>query len=201
VALPGGVGHETVAVYEARETREPRTDEVASCDFYPLQSRDCAVANYLAEGNTIRYDVAADGATANDDLALSYDYVQTYGNDWYRPASLTENETLVLGLEPVTRERVLSDLSEEWDEARPVVRRAVENGTARTTDIHEPDPRTTYYVERDDEFYTIRLVGEESVPTGWGWKAPPDWLVDLLRIGGWLDGVATLVTAGRVGFE
>jgi hypothetical protein len=41
----GGVAHESVAVYKTRETREPWGDEVADCDCYSLQSRDCAVAN------------------------------------------------------------------------------------------------------------------------------------------------------------
>lgn len=57
--------------------------------------------------------MAADGVTTSDHLARSYDYVQTHGNDWYRLTSRTENGTLIVALEPVTHERVLSLLSEE----------------------------------------------------------------------------------------
>lgn len=198
---PNEVSDEERFVYETRETVNPLTHGLANCDFYPLYSQRCAVANYLADGNTIRYNISGDGSAVADRFEADYRYVEVYGNDWYRPTHSVENGSVVLGLEPVTRERALSNISDEWQDVRPFVRRAVENGTATTTDVYAGDPSSEIYVERNGSFYTVHYVGTERVPTGWGWKEPPGWVIVLLRTGGWVGGLTVLVGAGRVSAE
>jgi hypothetical protein len=200
-AYPDGVSYADRYVYEAERTAEPEAGSIANCDFYPLSSRGCAVENYLADGNEIRYDAAADGVGVETPLSAGHDYVQVYGNDYYRPTERVENETAVVGLEPVSRERVLRSLAENYSEVRPVVRRAVREGNATATLSDDTPTRNRWYVERDGAFYTVRAHRTGRVPTGWGWTDPPQVVVEALRLAGWIGGVALLVRAGQVSVE
>jgi hypothetical protein len=197
-AYPDGVSYADRYAYEAERTADPETDAVADCDFYPLHSRACAVANRLADGEEIRYDAAADGTGIETPLPAGYDYVQTYGNDYYRPTERIENGTVVLGLEPVARERVLRSVAENYSEVRPVVRRAVDEGRTTVTLPGGTPARNRQFVERDGAFYTVRASRTGRVPTGWGWREPPRIVVEAIRLTGWIGGAALLVRAGQV---
>jgi hypothetical protein len=53
------------------------------------------------------------------------------------------------------------------------------------------------YVDRNGTVYCVSVAEMQRTPVGCGWKTPPGWVVDLLRLTGWLGGATLLVGAGR----
>jgi hypothetical protein len=184
------------------------TPRVAACDLRPLGSRTCVVANHLADGGVLRYTperpdaLADDGEGTGDEddtgwLTSRFDYVVTYGQAYHRPTARVVNGTVRLRLDRVSRERVLRAVSADVDAVPPYVATAVREGETTHVTASRLEGRS-YLVESAEGFHTVRVRPSGRVPAGWGWRAPPGWVVDLLRLAGWLGGAGLLVRAGRV---
>ncbi|MFC3476672.1 hypothetical protein [Halobacterium litoreum] len=164
-ATVSGSGHETVYEYGAVEAGEPSGHlqvNVADCDWRPLQSRDCAVARYLGNGNEIRLD----NETAISETVLAnewrYDYVDLR-DGFYRPTTTYRNGTLVLGLERVPTERAMAAAAVNITEPNEDLHRAIEGGTFTST---EEVPEYRRYFQHDGDYYRLRTVATERRDTG-----------------------------------
>lgn len=196
---PEGVSSETTLTYEATATDRipeglPTLDaEIRSCSWFPMQSWECAVFRDVADGDPVEYPLRPD-ETVGETL-FGVDYVRTPGG-YHRPTHRIENGTLVLSADPVDRETVRGAAAENVTDARPFVRRAVENGSAtvRESELYET---ASYFVRDGGTYYLVEPTESVERVTGWGWRDPPRLFVQALRLGGWIGGVALLVRAGE----
>lgn len=198
---PNGVSYDYTATYEAEQTdlipSEAWGRTAAGLDYTDCgrsTTRLCAFSTYVADEGAVRVDTGAEPPL------YGHDYVTLTDDRHYRTTERVENGSLVVGLEPVDRERLRLLLAVNYSDTHGVVRSAVENGTAtRSVPLDEREylPERTY-VDRNGTVYEVAIVESHWTPTGWGWKAPSQPVVDLLRLSGWLAGVALLVQAGRV---
>jgi len=163
-ATVSGTSHETVYEYDAVEAGEPTSSpgvNVADCDWRPLQSRECAVARHLGNGNEIRFD----NETAISETVLGnesrYDYVDLR-DGYYRPTTTYENGTLVLALERVPTSRVREAAAVNVTEADENLHRAIEGGTFTTT---EEVSEFSRYLHHDGDYYRLRTVATERRDT------------------------------------
>ncbi|WP_436925454.1 hypothetical protein [Halosimplex amylolyticum] len=186
LAVPAADTTERVYTYEAETAGEPDHPEFADCDWHPLQSRNCAVARYLADGDTITLDTETG---VSDPLGEEYEFVAV-PDGYYRPVSTVENHTVVVGLEPVSFETVQRELATDADEW-PAAVSAIEDGTGTTT---EKLPRT--YLEHDGEFYQLRPRAVDDRETNPLKRVLPGWSVGPIRSLGYLGGLAALWYSG-----
>ncbi|MFC7141031.1 hypothetical protein ACFQMA_14500 [Halosimplex aquaticum] len=186
LTVPAEDTTERVYTYEAETAGEPDSSQLAECGWHPMRSHECAVARYLADGNTIALD-AETGVSRH--FGAEYEFVDV-PEGYYRPVSTVENHTVVLGMEPVSFETVQRELASDADEW-PAAVSAIENGTGTTT---EKLPRT--YLEHDGEFYQLRLHETADRETNPLKRILPDWSVGPVRSLGYLGGFAALWYSG-----
>lgn len=190
---PDGNPTGDVFVYEAREAgTEPLSsvsNRVVGCRFAAAESLPCILARQVLTDGPIRFEVEADPGFGFTD----YRYLEVDGSV-YRPAPHVTNDTLVLGFEAVDDERVRRNLTTELSLASDPVRAAVADGRVRTA---EPIPDDERYVRDDGTYYRIELVRSGEERTSWGLSSPPVEQILLLRVGGWVLGLALVWTAGR----
>lgn len=187
LAVPAEDTTERVYTYEAETAGEPDYHpRFADCSWHPMQSRECAVARYLADGNTITLEAETG---VSDLFGAEYEFVDV-PEGYYRPVSTVENHTVVLGLEPVPFETVQRELAVDADQW-PAAVSAIENGTGTTT---EELPET--YLEHDGEVYQLRLRADDVRETNPIKRVLPDWSVGLVRSLGYLGGFAALWYSG-----
>lgn len=197
---PGNVSHETTLTYEAERTDEvPRSGtleaDVRWCEDATTIARECAIAAALAGGDTLRAPLSDDGFEDAERPSSDYQYVRV-ADGYYRPIETYENGSLVVSLDPVTHAEVMRAAAVAYEDARPHLREAVDSGSAtvRRDDVSRRDTRL---VERDGAYYAVRVTESDRHPTGWGWKEPSQFVVDALRLAGWIGGVALVWRAGE----
>ncbi|WP_255198302.1 hypothetical protein [Halorarius litoreus] len=203
-AYPNEVSYDYTVTYEAEQTDLVPDDEwgrtAAGLDYKDCErstTRLCVFSTYVADEGPVRVDSEAEPPL------YGHDYLTLSDNRHYRTVERVENGSLVVDLEPVDRERLRRLLAVNYSETHGVVRSALDNGTATRTvplDDREYLPERTY-VDRNGTVYEVAVVESHREPTGWGWKAPSEQVVDVIRLSGWLGGVALLVRAGQVSVE
>ncbi|WP_415379409.1 hypothetical protein [Halosimplex sp. TS25] len=186
LAVPAGDTTERVYTYEAETAGEPDSSQFAQCGWHPMQSRECAIARHLTDGNTITF---GSETGVSERLASEHEFVAV-PDGYYRPVSTVENHTVVLGMERVSFETVQHELATDAAEF-PAAVNAIENGTGTTTDKL---PRT--YLEHDGEFYQLRQRSVDDRETNPLKRVLPGWSVGAVRSLGYLGGFATLWYSG-----
>ena len=201
-AYPNGGTYDYTATYEAEQTdRMPDSSwgEISSgVDYRDCGSdgvtRLCALSTYVADEGPVRVE------TETDPPLYGYEYITLADGRHYRTVERVENGSLVVDLDRVDRETLRLTLAQNLSEARPPVQSAVENGTAtRTVPVEDREylPESAF-VDRNGTVYYVEVAESHREPTGWGWKAPDDWVIDVVRLTGWIGGAALLVRAGQV---
>ncbi|ELZ87292.1 hypothetical protein C453_03039 [Haloferax elongans ATCC BAA-1513] len=197
---PESVSYETTLTYEAEATNEIPEYGHHDIDIrWCPGGRDCAVASALASGQTLRVDLPT-GSTAeeyDEPLAHDYDYVRLAEGDarFYRLVERFDDGSLVLTVEPVADEAMRKAAAEESEDVPEYVQSAIETGSATVTESEAREH--TWFVEHDGQYYEVRNTGQTRTPTGWGWKAPPDIVVEAMRLTGWIGGIALVWRAGE----
>ncbi|WP_411965061.1 hypothetical protein [Haloferax sp. YSMS24] len=195
---PDGVSYETTYTYEASAVDHlPHTTHTdyhfKSCGWNPLQSAECAVVNDMARGDSVELRLDPDRGV--DAEFWSFDYVRVDGR-YFEPNATLDGRELTLSLDRVSAETVKRNLSRGLDEVPHHVQKAVRNGSSTVTegDVYEA---RSHYVAYEGQYYVVRPATSERVPTGWGWKAPPDIAIDAMRLAAWIGGVALVWRAGE----
>lgn len=155
--------------------------------------RPCALSEYVASEGPVRVDAVADPPLYGPD------YVTLTNGRHYQTVARLDAGRLVVDLAPIPSDQLARRLAVNYSDARSVVGAAVANGTTtRTVPPADRDylPGPTY-VDRNGTVYYVSVAETQQTPVGWGWKTPPGWVVDLLRLTGWLGGATLLVGAGR----
>lgn len=194
--FPGNVSYEEEYRATAEKADWP-TGEFGATSAHEAWRKpveEWAVDRSLADGGEIRVD---DVGNLSDELAAEEDLPKDYvlfEDGYYRRTASMENDTLVVAMEQVPREHVLRSASRNASEVEPVVRRAIENGTATTT---EPLADRQLLIAHAGEHYVVRLSGPHRGDLiGLGWRDPGQDVVQLLRLLGWLSGTVLLWSAG-----
>lgn len=159
-----------------------------------IDSEDCAQTRYLARVGQIRVEEPGDvyGPVLNESEQLpEFFYVD---ERYYQRTAHLQNGSLVLAMEPVDRRQVLSTTARNVSEVREVYRHAVDNGSVTTTEeLH----RNEFIVQDGDRFHRVWSKGPiRGEATGWGWKEPGQDVIQMLRLFGWIGGIALLWYAG-----
>ncbi|WP_251341948.1 hypothetical protein [Haloplanus halophilus] len=192
---PAGNPAERVSVYEAREVGDAApgalpddaVEGVLDCNYVAVESRDCALVRYVRTEGPLRVETDADV----DGRAADHRFVAANGSV-FRPTARVEGDTLVLGLDRVPPERARRALATAYGDASPAARTAIEEGRVRTTaSVGER------YVAHEGTYYVLSRVRTVEETRRWGIESPPPAQVALLRLVGWLGGLALVWTAGR----
>jgi hypothetical protein len=207
---PENVSYETDVTFEAQQIDEiPQHGRLGmdlrygsletNIHWCPGTGRECAIAEALADGQTLTYDIPSHHDPSDDDepLHADYDYVRlTDGQDsFYRPTQTVENGSVVLSLEQVDEETVMQAAAEEYHSGRPL-HAAVENGTTTVVEdeVYRDGP---ILVERNGTYYVVRAVESDRHPTGWGWKEPSRIVIEGMRLAAWIGGIGLIWRAGE----
>lgn len=200
-AYPNEVSYETVGTYEAEPTDRLPAQSYSLVDYHDCRrhhTRACAHARHVAADGPVRVD-----AVHPNESLHGLDYVTLNDGGHYRTTERVENGTVVLDLERVDREQLQAALAD--DDGYRFIERAVENGSSAvrepSEEFYDRDYPSRTYLEQDGTVYRVELVETERRATGWGWREPPGWVVNLLRLSGWIGGVVLLVRAGQVSVE
>lgn len=194
---PQNAPSDRTTVYEARSVGDPdpgtlpdeATDSIVDCNYVAVESQACAVVRRIRSDGPLRVETDADlGPTFTD-----YEFVAADG-EVFRPDPRVENDTLVLDLSPAAPDAVRRSLATDYGEAAEPVRTAVAEGRVRTAATVPSDQR---FVSRNGTYYVVERVRSFEESTRWGLSAPPAEQVFLLRVGGWVGGLALVWWAGR----
>ncbi|KAB1186993.1 MULTISPECIES: hypothetical protein [Haloferax] len=207
---PDNVSYETAVTFEGEQIDEiPRHGQLemdlrygnlqTDIHWCPGNGRECAIAEALADGQTLRYDIPSHREPGDYDepFPADYDYIHLSEGegDYYRPAQTVENGSVVLSLEQVDEGTVMQAAAEEYHSDRPL-HAAVENGTTTVVE-DEVYWDGAILVEQNGNYYVVRAVESDRYPTGWGWKAPSPIVIDAMRLAAWIGGVALIWRAGE----
>lgn len=141
-----------------------------------IHRRACLLERRIGPNGTLSVDDTTLYRDEDGDTQASSDYQYVYlDGGFYEPRVSEANGSAMLRLQPVNKSTVTRRLATEIRWTHPVVRRAVKNGSAKTTvTITEREPQRTELdelrdaartlVRSDDEYYVVHRVGYENRP-------------------------------------
>ena len=195
------VEKKTFEVAETNVTTPITNDDILECTG-DINYRACVQALRIGyNGSEAITDLPAElGITG--EMYYSWDFVR-FEEGYARPtAASTEDDTVVIGFEPVDTETVIAEAATPYDVAPKVIQETVQGGTAtlqtQYTDYDERDPAleaNTWVVNRNGSFYHVSLSGRSESYLFPAWLLSP-----LVRLAAFIGGIVLAFEAAR-GFE